>query len=142
MEEDVLETGLSDIAGSLAGIVFLLPLVLGEFLALDAAQRPWHSGEASGANRFLAVEAVSEDALVKPAERRPHLTQQTGLAVYGLNRQIAFRRILNLIHLIGAFLDLNAVPAQQSAGQLGLLSFEDLQDPSLFIGCVYDGPLS
>ena len=123
-------TGLRGIDESLASILCLPSIAIGSFLALDTTRRPWHGGEAFWADRLFAVDAGSEAAVVNPPQCGLHLAQQSGLAVYVSDRQIAFRRILNLVHLVRALLDGDAVPVSQYPHQFGLFSFEDLLDPA------------
>ena len=88
-------------------------LPVGSFLALNTARCPWHGGEALRADRLFAVDASSESAVVNPPQCGLYLAQQCGLAVHVADRQIPFRRILNLVHLVRALLDGDAVPGSQ-----------------------------
>ena len=95
----------------LADIRLLLTVPIGGLLALDTARRPWHGREAFWADRRVAINANSKAAVVNPSQCGFHLAQQGGIAVHVSNRQISFRRILNLIHLIRALLDGDVRPA-------------------------------
>jgi hypothetical protein len=77
----------------------LLPVPIGGLLALDTTRCPWHGREAFWADRRFALHARSKLAAVNPAQRVLHVTQQAGLAVHVSNRQISFRRKLNLISI-------------------------------------------
>ena len=54
-----------------------------------------------------------------------HLAQKGGLAVHGANREIAFRRVLDLLRLVRTFLDGDTIPSPQHPNQFGFFSFED-----------------
>src|SRR5271157_212813 len=88
----------------------LPPVPIGSLLAPDAKRRPGQGREASWADRRLALHAGSKAAVVDPSQRGFYLAQQVGLTVHVANRQFPLRRVLNLVHLVRAFLDGDAVP--------------------------------
>src|ERR1039458_8279590 len=108
----------------------LLPIAIGSALALETTPRPWHGREAFRADRQFALDAASKAAVVNPAQCGFHFAQQGGLAVHVSNRQIPFRRVLNLVHLVRALLDGDAVPVSQYLDQFGLFPFKNLSEPT------------
>ena len=104
----------------------LLAIPIGSVPALDTEGRPWHGLEAFGADRRFALKAGSEAAVANPPQCGGDVAQQVGLEVGAANRQISFRRVLNLIHWIRAFLDCDAIPRSQDLNQFGLFLFKDL----------------
>src|SRR5208283_5365031 len=135
MPDRISTTRLRSIDEGLANIFWLLSFAVGGFLALDTTRRPWYSGEAFWAYRRFALKAASKTAVVNSTQGGLHLTQESGLAVYVSHRQISFRRMLNLIHLVRALLDCDAVPLTQHVNQFGLLFFEDLPDDVQLARC-------
>jgi len=95
-------------------------------MALDAPCRPGHGHQALWADLVLALHADSKTAVVNPPQRGSDLAQQRGFPVRVPDRQFAFRRILDLIHLIRVLLDGDTVPGSQYLGQFGRCSFENL----------------
>src|ERR1039457_1554190 len=93
------------------GFGSLLPVPIGSFLALDTALRPWQGCEASWADCRFALGAKSKAAAVHTPQCSFYLTHQVGLAVHVSNRQFPLRCELNLVHLVRALLDGDAVPA-------------------------------
>src|ERR1022692_1609995 len=108
----------------------LLPIAIGSALALETTLRPGHGREAFRADRQFALDAASKAAFVNPAQCGFHFAQQGGLAVHVSNRQIPFRRVLNLVHLVRALLDGDAVPVSQYLNQLGRFSVADFSEPT------------
>lgn len=102
----------------------LSPVPVGGDLAPDTAGSPCHRGEAFGTNGRLAFTAGSKGAVANSSQGGPYLTQQAGLAVHASNRQIPFRGVLNLIHLVRAFLDYDVIPPSQYPKQLGFFCFK------------------
>src|SRR5580658_3299712 len=125
----------------LAGIRPFQGSPVGSFLTLNTTRRPGDGGEAFRTDRLFAVEAGSETSVLNPLQRRLHLTQQGGLAIDVPDRQIAFRRKLDLVHLIRTLLDGYAFPVPQYLSQFGLFCFEDLLEP-VFRGCLHASLLS
>jgi len=113
----------------------LLPIAIVSVLTLDTTRRPWHGDEAFWADYQLALNAGSKAAVMNPSQCGFHTTQQVGITVHVSNRQISLGRILNLIHLIRAFLDGDAVSRSQSLNEFGLFSFEDLPEPAHPVRC-------
>lgn len=103
----------------------LLPIPIRNLLALDAPYRPWHGDEALRTYLAFTLRAASKTAVANPSQRGIDLTQQGGVAIHVADRQIPFRRILNLIHLICALLDGDAIPLSQCPNQIRSFSFED-----------------
>jgi hypothetical protein len=66
---------------------------------------------------------------VNPQQGGFYVTQQGRLAVRVSNRQIPFRRALNLIHGVRTRLDYDAVPLSQELRQLKVLPFKDILEP-------------
>src|SRR5271157_2740749 len=95
--DSVFTIGLRGIDESLAHSRFSELVPIGSFLAPDATRRPGNRREAFGADRGFAVNAGSKAAVAIPPQCGVHLAQQSGLAVHVSNRQIPFRRLLNLI---------------------------------------------
>src|ERR1022692_2371025 len=128
---------------SLAHSRFLLPAPIGSLLAPDTTLCPRHGRQAFWADRRLALNAFSKTALVHPAQCGFHVTQQAGLAVHVPNRQISFRRVLNLVHLVRALLDGDAVPVLQYVNQFGLFPFQNRLEPTQAdICCLHCRPSS
>ena len=117
--------------------VLFLPIPIGSLLALDTTRRPWHGREAFWADRRFALNAGSKAAVANPSQCGFHVTQQAGLAVHVSHRQISFRRILNLIHLVRALLDGDAVPLAQYPNQFGRFSFQDLLEPAISVCAIF-----
>src|ERR1700691_5130689 len=107
----------------------LLPIPIGSLLAIDTTRCPWHGREPLGTDRRFAFHAGSKLAAVNPAQCVLHVAQQAGFAIHVSNRQISFRRQLNLVHLVRALLDGDAVPLSHYLSQLGLFSFENRLEP-------------
>ena len=84
----------------------------------------------------FAIDAGSKTAIVNAPQCGFYLTQQTRLPVDVSNRQIPFRRILNLIHLIRALLDRDTIPIAQYPSQLRLFSYENLFDSAVSSGAI------
>src|ERR1039457_4806212 len=126
-----------------AGIARSLRFILVEsVLALDTTRRPWHGREALGADRRFAVNAGSKAAVGNAPQCGFHVAQQLGLTIHVSNRQIPFRRILNLVHFVGALLDCDAVPLAQHVNQLGLFSLQNILEPTHpVIRCLHGHPL-
>ena len=119
------------------GFGTILAPLLGSLLTLDAECCPWHHCEALGADRQFALQTRSEAALLYPAQRVFHVTQQVGLTVYVSNRQVSLRRILNLIHLVRALFNYDAVPPPQYVNQIGFFSFRISWNPFISLCPVF-----
>src|SRR5512146_3180833 len=126
MVEGGFTSGSRGIDEKLAHIRCLPSVPIGSVLALDTTRRPWHGRDTFGAYLRLAINANSKAAVLNPSQCGFHLAQQGGLAVHVTNRQIAFRRILDLIHLIRALLDGDISALSPHPRQIRLFSFEDL----------------
>jgi len=113
---------------------FLL-FTVGSFLAPDTTQGPWYGGEAFGADGRIAIEAGSEATAVDALQRGPHLTQQRGVAVDVSECQIALRRVLNLVHLVGTLFDGDAIALLQYLRQFRYFSVKNLLYPAQIAGC-------
>lgn len=114
-------------------------ILIGSILALDASRCPWHGREAFGADRPFALDAGSVAALVNPPQCGSYLMQQDGLPVHVLYCQFALRRILDLVHLIRALLDGEAIPLAHYPSQFGFSSYENLLDPACHGKCFLHG---
>ena len=75
--------------------LFLIPIRL--LLTLNTKRSPWYSGDALGADLFLAVQADSKRPVFNPTKGRPHVAQQIGLSVEVSDCQFAFRSVLHFI---------------------------------------------
>src|ERR1017187_4188485 len=115
---------------TLAHIRIFLPTPIGSLLAPDTTLCPRHGREAFWADRRLTLDAASKAAVVNPAQRGFHVTQQGGLAVHVANRQVPFRRVLNLVHLVRALFDGDAVPVSQYVNQFGRFPFQNRLEPT------------
>jgi hypothetical protein len=118
-----------------------LPIPIGSLLALDTTRRPRHGREAFWVDLRFALNTGSKAAVLDSSQCSFDLTQPAGLAIHVPNRQISFRRILNLIHLVRALLDSDAIPLSQYLNQFGPFSFQDLLNPlnldAIFMTCLF-----
>jgi hypothetical protein len=113
----------------------LKPSPVSSVLAVDTTRRPWYGRKAFGADCRFALDAATEAAVVNPAQSAFYLAQERGLTVRTSNCRISLRRVLNLVHLVSALFDGDAVPVSQYLNQFGFCSFQDLFDPTCLCGC-------
>src|SRR6478752_5106225 len=131
----VLSTESGGIDDRLTHIPLPLANPIGRLLAMDTTAGPRHSREAFWADLPLAVRTGSKAAMVNPLQRGVYLAQQGRLTIHVSSRQFPLLRILNLIHLIRALFDCNAVPVSQCVSQFRLFTLEGLLEPSSLRSC-------
>jgi hypothetical protein len=112
-----------------------LPKPFGSLLAVDTTERPRHRREPLCVDRRFAVNAGSKAAVVNSSQRCFHIPQQVGATIHVPNRQVSLVSMLNLVHVVRAFLDGDAISRSYYLNELGLLLFECLLEPTYRCGC-------
>src|ERR1700722_1819578 len=95
------------------------------FLASETQRCPWHCPETFGADLFLTIEALTEQAFFNAGERSANFPQDARSAFQIASRQFAFGGDVHFIKRVRSFLDGDAFALRELPHELAQFGIQN-----------------